>query len=169
MKENRSITGKQLILVGSVVITLVMVLSVIVVSPLVSGSSKGYNFLRQLFQGNEEAAMEYVSSDFLDVVRLHCTRGVLTGCLEDLVPAEWGSAGEIVLVGQSPQDEMISGELYHLDFSELDAPVSVVLLLREQDEAREVVGWRGWLVSEDEAADAALTSGERHDHELTIP
>ncbi|MCC6613592.1 MAG: hypothetical protein IT320_08950 [Anaerolineae bacterium] len=169
MKEKRSITGKQLILIGSVVITVVMLLSVLVVSPLVSGSSKGYNFLRQLFQGNEEAAQEYVSSGFLDTVRLNCTRGGLTGCLEDRVPAEWGTVGEIVLVSQAPQDEITSGELYHLDFDSLEAPVSVVLLMREQDGAREVVGWRGWVVSEGDAFDAALTNGERHDHELTSP
>ncbi|MBE0691133.1 MAG: hypothetical protein IH587_13520 [Anaerolineae bacterium] len=169
MQEKRSITGKQLIIVGSVAITLVMLLSVLVVSPLVSGSSKGYNFLRQLFEGNEAAAMEYISPEFLDVVRLNCTRGVLTGCLEDLVPAEWGRVGEITFVSQSPQDETTSGELYHLDFSELEAPASVVLLLREQDGSREVVGWRGWVISEGEASDAALTSGERHDHELTSP
>lgn len=168
MNERRSISGKQIIIVGSIVIVIVMFLSVLVVNTLVSGSSKGYNFLRQLFEGNEEAAAEYVSSDFLDVVRLNCTRGLLTGCLEDRVPAAWGRVGDITLV-QSAQDTADVTELYHLIFADLEQPVSVALLLSEQDGSRVIVGWRGWIVSEGEAADGALLRGERHDHELANP
>ncbi|MCL4247579.1 MAG: hypothetical protein KJ065_05480 [Anaerolineae bacterium] len=168
MNDRRSISGKQIIIVGSVVIVIVMLLSVLVVNTLVSGSSKGYNFLRQLFEGNEEAAMEYVSPAFLDVVRLNCTRGVLTGCLEDRVPAEWGRVGDITFV-QAAQAATEVAELYHLSFAGLEQPVSVVLLLREQSGSRLIVGWRGWAISEGAAADEALLRGDRHDHELTSP
>ena len=150
-------SGKWLILVGGLVIAVVMLLSLLIVTALFTQESKGHNFLRQLEQGNEEAAEEYVSAALLDQVRLTCTRGWLTGCYQDLVAQEWGGLREIVLAAA---DTASGDELYHLHYIRLEQPVSVILLVREIEGSRVVTGWRGWIISQGEAADAALLRGE---------
>jgi hypothetical protein len=150
-------SGKWLIVVGGLVISAVMLLSLLIVTALFTQESKGHNFLRQLEQGNEEAAEEYVSAALLDQVRLTCTRGWLTGCYQDLTAQEWGGLREIVLAAV---DSATGDELYHLRYTGLEQPVSVVVRLREIEGSRVVTGWRGWVISEGDAADAALLRGE---------
>ncbi len=149
-------SGKWLIVIGGVVITAVMLLSLLIVSALFTQESKGHNFLRQLAQGNEDAAKEYVSASLLDQVRLSCTRGSLIGCYRDLVSEDWGRLGEIVLIDT---DTATGDELYHLRFAQLERPVAVVLRVRQTAGGRVITGWRGWIASAGEEADRALLQG----------
>lgn len=154
-------SGKSLILIGSAVIVAVMALSLVIVLTLPTETSKGHNFLRQLVLGNEEAAQEYVSLGLLDVIRLECERGWITGCVEALIPDNWGGVDDIRLVAARTTDQGDDAELYHLVWRDEGRMLSVVLLLNDEDGSRRIAGWRGFVLFTSEADDGHLLDGAR--------
>lgn len=152
--------GRNLIVIASVGITVLMIAAFIPIALFFPTASVGQNFLLQLHKGDEEAALDYLSPSFRNAVSLNCPRGWVTFCFDELQQAAWGGLEQVQFVTQTD-----GAELFHTFWSDLDQPVSVVLEIRQDGESRFVDGWRGFVPSDD-ATDAGLLDGTRQDNAL---
>ena len=152
--------GRNLIIVASIAITVLMVAAFVPIALFFPTESVGQNFLLQLHKGDEEAALDYLSPSFQNAVRLHCPRGWVTFCFDELRQETWGGLQEVKFVSETD-----GVELFHTFWSELEQPVSIVLLIAQDGESRQVNGWWGFVVS-DEATDMLLLEGTRSDNAL---
>jgi hypothetical protein len=158
--------SKRLIVVGFVVITLITVSSVWVAGLLFNPTSYGQNFLSQLLERNEDAALEYLTPEFRDVVRNNCPESSVTECFWLEVDATWGSVVGMQFVRRDPTN---TSELFHLSWSGLESPLSIVLHTRQVDGSYLVDGWRGFVVGADASVEDALLLGLREDNALVAP
>lgn len=158
--------SKTLIVVGFIVIAVITVSSVGVAGLLFTPTSYGQNFLLQLVERNEDAALEYLTPEFRDVVRNACPSAAVTRCFRQYNQDEWGSLTRLQFVRR---DESGEDELFHLFFAALDAPVSIVLHTRRVDGSYLIDGWRGFLVGASTEDENALLDGTREDSALIAP
>jgi hypothetical protein len=158
----RNSSGKRLILIGGIVISVLVAFSVLVAVLVFPPASVGQNFLLQLYNGNEEAVLNYLEAGFQGAVGLECPLGWASLCFDELVNEDWGAVNRIAFVRVNEDGE----ELFHIFWSQLEQPVSVVLVMRQIGESKLVAGWRGFIISEGVVTDDALLNGERRDNEL---
>lgn len=158
--------GKALIVVGFIVIGVITGGAVVLAGLLFQPTSYGQNFLLQLVQRNEDAALNYLTPAFRDVVRENCPRSAVTECFWERVDSDWGSLVSIQFMRRDPSNQR---ELFHLTWSQLDDRISVVLEARQSAGSYLVDGWRGFTLSSDAALDDALLLGLRDDNALLVP
>lgn len=163
MKLNNS---KTLIVIGFVVIAIVTMSSVGIAGLLFTPTSYGQNFLLQLLERNEDAALEYLTPEFRDVVRNNCPDSSVTECFWRHIEPEWGGLTALQYVRR---DTGRMTELFHLSWSELSSPLSVVLHTRRVGGSYLVDGWRGFVIGADETVDESLLQGLRDDGALMAP
>ncbi len=158
--------SKTLIIVGFVVIAAVTISSVGLAGLLFTPTSYGQNFLLQLMERNEDAALEYLTPAFRDVVRSSCPNAAVTDCFWVPIDAAWGDLEGIQFVRS---DASGVRELFHLKWSGLPSPVSVVLYTRQIEGSYLVDGWRGFIIRAGAAVDDALLLGESDDGVVLVP
>jgi hypothetical protein len=155
-------SGRTLIIAGSVVISIVVVASILFAGAFFSQAGVAQNFLIQLFKNNERAAYDYLSTDFQIYARSECPTGRITGCVPLIVPEAWGDFEGITLI---ETDSAQGAQLFHGRWSGLDAPVAIVVLIREENGSQVISGLRGFVLAGGEV-DSALLRGERRDNAL---
>ena len=159
-------SSKTLIVVGFVVIAVITMSSVGIAALLFTPTSYGQNFLLQLLERNEDAALEYLTPEFRDVVRNNCPESSVTECFWQHIDAQWGGVTGLQFVRR---DAGGVSELFHLSWSQLDSPLSIVLLTRQVDGSYLIDGWRGFIIGADGDVDDALLQGLRDDAALVAP
>lgn len=159
-------SSKTLIVVGFVVIAVITILSVGIAGLLFTPTSYGQNFLLQLLERNEDAALEYLTPEFRDVVRNNCPESSVTECFWRHIDVEWGGVTGLQFVRR---DASGGSELFHVSWSQLDSPFSIVLVTRQVDGSYLIDGWRGLIIGTEEDVDDALLRGLRNDQALTAP
>lgn len=155
-------SGRTLIIAGSVVISIVVVASILFAGAFFSQAGVAQNFLIQLFKGNERAAYDYLGTDFQIYARAQCPTGRITGCAELLVPEAWDDFQGITLVETDAEQ---GAQLFHGRWSELDAPVAIVVVIREENGSQVISGLRGFVPAGTDV-DGSLLRGERRDNAL---
>lgn len=158
--------SKTLIVIGFVVITIITMSSVGIAGLLFTPTSYGQNFLLQLLERNEDAALEYLTPEFRDVVRNNCPQSAVTDCFWQHIAPEWGGLTALRFVRRDADGV---NELFHLTWSELPTPLSIVLHTRQLDGSYLIDGWRGFVVGADVAVDEALLQAMRDDQALVAP
>lgn len=158
--------SKSLIVIGFIAIAAVTMSSVGIAALLFTPTSYGQNFLLQLLERNEDAALEYLTPEFRDVVRNNCPEASITECFWRNIDAAWGGVVGLQFVRRDASGD---SELFHVMWSQVASPVSIVLHTRQVDGSYLIDGWGGFVVGADVGIDDSLLQGLRDDHALIAP
>ncbi|MCC7451609.1 MAG: hypothetical protein IT324_29650 [Anaerolineae bacterium] len=118
----------------------------------------GKAFLSQLLNQNQ-AAEGYLSRAIAAEVKLRCSMGKLSGCITR-DPA-WGNLKEIRFVYGS-----LDAYLFYIWWTNIQDPIAVVVLVKKENDQLVVVGWRGFIVVQNNNEISKLLNGTRHDNEF---
>ncbi len=165
MSSKPAINKKRMLLALVAVVGLGgVVLSVATVIMMICPGPKTRNekaFLTALLQGDEQTAVAYLSPQLMREVEQQCPDKMVTRCIDDLPVSGWGEPEEIhFVVGSGSRNTT----LYHMFWSNRRGPISVVLISTGDDNNPLILGWRGFILSEDEEQDGFLLRGTRTDN-----
>lgn len=147
---------KLLLLVLPALLIMAVVICVLAFSNPWAAQTRGEIFIRHLLEGRELEVQGMAASSLISLAMTNCPDGQLHECAFTNLLPEWGGLSEIKFAIGSGQH---NSELFHLFFTSIDTPISVVLFYSEGGANSAVVGWRGFVPSEGEDTDRDLLDG----------
>ena len=122
-----------------------------------------YTFLSALLNGESEDVLHLMSNNLEMYVQSECLNSSISGCLEELIDPSWGEFKEFYFtLGSGSRNT----NLYSAFYTNSYFPVSIVLIMTEENGQWRVDGLRGFIISEGENADSQLLKGERTDNQF---
>lgn len=151
-------------LVISVSIILVFIVCLVVLNRR-NESTTAKAFLSDLLSANT-VSNSYLSEELNEIVQNQCVDSTIIGCSAKLISPSWDEFTDVHFVIGSGSDNSI---LFHTIWSDIDDPISVVVVMTIENDKWVVEGWRGFTVWESENEDARLLRGLRRDNEFPPP
>ncbi|HUN08664.1 MAG TPA: hypothetical protein PLQ56_18800 [Aggregatilineales bacterium] len=147
---------KLLLLVLPALLIMAVVICVLAFSNPWAAQTRGEMFILHLLAGRELEAHDMAASSLTSLAKTTCPDGKLHECATRNLLTDWGALREIRFAIGSAQ---YNSELFHLFFTGLDTPISVVLVYSDGGAKSAVEGWRGFVPSEGEETDRDLLDG----------
>jgi hypothetical protein len=166
MNKKRSNTNRRFAFIAIFAIVVVGVVASLIITLTPSSKvNREMIFLTALLRKDDNTAINYASSNLLAEASTSCPDGLLTNCVIQQIN-EWGELTEVhFAVGSGSRNT----SLYHTFWSNLNAPVSIVIISSEIDGVWQVNGWRGFIPFESESLDSQLLRGIRSYNLFTVP
>jgi hypothetical protein len=118
-------------------------------------------FLQSAIEGRESDAIAQTSPNFRDKVHQQCPDGLVTKCIDNLIPPSWGKFTGIEDGVYYPDGTIL---LYTYWSNNLYIPV--VILEERQNGVWLIRGWRGFTSTDGENKDGQLLNGLSHENEF---
>jgi len=153
--------GALLFLVGC---TIVIAIAVVVICVTPNPEQNAISFIRSAIEGTEDSALTYLSPELKIKVRQDCPGGLVTKCIQRLIPSSWGKLTGIASVVLQPATNSL---LLHTSWANLPGEAIPIVILTDNDKGPWVIrGWRGFIRVQRGAEDGQLLDGMRHDNEF---
>jgi len=121
-------------------------------------------FISALLKG-DNAAQGYLHSDTIDIARGNCPGGTIIGCSTKIISPDWGQNHDITFAIGTHESGATS-VLFHTWWSNLNEPVSIVIVMEKESDRWVVRSWRGFVIRDDPEHDMQFLRGEAHYNEF---